>query len=349
MSSTLVGCARPPAEEFDAALLDLDGVVYRGPEPVEHAAEAIAAGRAAGMTAVFVTNNAARPPGVVADQLTSLGVPAEPSDVMTSSLAAAAMLREQVPAGSRVLAVGGQGLHEALAAHGLEVVTRAGDSPVAVVQGFGPDVCWRDLAEAAYAIAAGARYLATNLDATLPTERGMAPGNGSLVAALVHATGVRPASAGKPGPEIFRQAAGTVSSRRPLVIGDRLDTDLAGARAAGMVGLHVLTGVSGPHELLAAAPAERPHLLATDLRGILEPHPAPERGDDHAWRCSTGEVRVDGRGLVVRRADGEHRLDALDEVTLDELRAACAAAWDSADAGTPVDVASSTPLRVRDA
>ena len=330
--STLTSSSLPLAAAFDALLLDLDGVVYRGAVGVEYAAESIAAAVELGAKALYVTNNAARPPQVVADQLTSLGIPTDPTQVMTSSIAAAAMLRGQVPDGSKVLCIGGPGLSLAIADQGFEVVASAADEPAAVLQGFGPTLGWADLTEAAYAIGNGALYLATNLDATLPTERGMAVGNGSLVAAVINATGVRPASSGKPEAGIFHEAAGLVGSTRPLVVGDRLDTDLAGARAAGMVGLHVLTGVSQAFDLIQAAPHERPDLLALDLRGLLEAHPAPV-AVQNTWTCNAAEAFVEGGALQLRRAGSAVGISEVESITIDELRVLCVAAWEAVDGG----------------
>ena len=339
----LAGCAVPMVEAFDAALLDLDGVVYRGPQAVEHAVEIIELVRARGMRAVFVTNNANRPPSTVADQLAGLGIPASGEDVMTSALAAAAMLSGDLRAGSRVLVVGGPGLREAVMAAGLLVVGSADDEPVAVVQGFAPTVGWTDLAEAVYAVQAGARFVATNLDLTIPTERGIAPGNGTLVNAVRAATGVEPASAGKPQPEIFRQAARRAEAERPLVVGDRLDTDLAGAVAAGMPGLLVLTGVHDGRAAVLAAPAERPRFVALDLRALVEPQPAPRRTGDGAWECAGARARVrDGAAEVDEAAHGWQKVGGPgspdDDValSLDALRALCCAAWEAADAGAPL-------------
>ncbi|PWD49989.1 HAD family hydrolase [Serinibacter arcticus] len=334
MSSYLKASATPLVEAHDAVLLDLDGVVYRGALAVEHAADAIAAAAAAGSQPVYVTNNAGRPPQVVADQLTGLGIPTDPAHVMTSSLAAAAMLAVDLPRGSTVLCVGGPGLAQAMEAQGFRVVTSADERPDAVAQGYGPEVGWAQLTEAAYAVGQGARYVATNLDATLPTERGMAVGNGSLVAAVVNATGVRPTSSGKPEAGIFHEAAGLVGSTTPIVVGDRLDTDLAGARAAGMPGLHVLTGVSQSYDLLTALPHERPDLLAIDLRGLLQTHPEVVRDGD-VWRSGTAGARVVDADLVLLRDGVPVAIDEATTITLDELRAACCAAWAAADAGTP--------------
>lgn len=327
--STLAHSSGPLRDSFDAVLLDLDGVVYRGALPVEHAAEAIAGLVEHDVVPAYVTNNAARPPSVVADQLNGLGIPTDPSRVMTASLAAAAMLSHDLAPGSRVLCVGGPGLHEAIAAAGYEVVTSATQQPVAVVQGYGPQIGWAELTEAAYAIEAGARYLATNLDATLPTERGMAVGNGSLVAAVVNATGVRPASSGKPEPGIFHEAAALVGAQRPIAVGDRLDTDLAGARAAGIPGLHVLTGVSQALDLMRAQPAERPDYLALDLRGLHQTHPAVQQ-EQEFYRCAQAQVRA--ADLAVIRGNDVLPLAQVATISLDELRALCVAAWALADA-----------------
>jgi glycerol 3-phosphatase-2 len=339
----LAGCEIALTEAFDAALLDLDGVVYRGPIAVEHAAESIERARAGGMPAVFVTNNANRTPAAVADQLAALGIPAAAGDVMTSALAAAAMLRPELPSGSRVRAVGGPGLRQALADAGFEVVGSADDEPVAVVQGFAPTVGWEHLAEAVYAVRAGARFVATNLDLTIPTERGIAPGNGTLVNVVRMATGVEPASAGKPQPEIFVQAARRAGAERALVVGDRLDTDLAGAVAAGMPGLLVLTGVHDARAAVLAARHERPRFVGLDLRSLFEPHPAPRRLADGQWECDGARARVSASSADVADLGDDWRpvtrgAGATDDVvlTLDAWRALCCAAWEAADGGATV-------------
>ena len=340
-TSTLSWTDRPLAETADAVLLDLDGVVWRGAEAIEHAAEVLATLTAAGIPPVYVTNNASRPPSVVSDQLTSLGIPTDPAHVMTASLAVTTMLRRELEPGARVLCVGGVGLHEAVAGAGFEVVTSADDGPAAVVQGYGPDIGWPQLTQAAYAVGDGAAYFATNLDATLPTERGMAVGNGSLVAAVVNATGVRPTSTGKPEPGIFHEAAELVGATHPVMVGDRLDTDLAGARNAGYPGLHVLTGVSQVGALLAAEPHERPSFLGLDLRALLQTHPRVEsegsgsEGGDTV--CREARVRIIDDGVILLRSGGPVPLGQAATISLDELRALCVAFWNRADSGEPLD------------
>ena len=329
------------ARAFDVALVDLDGVAYRGAEPIDHAAASLEAARDLGMQMVFVTNNASREPESVADQLTSLGIPATSTDVMTAAQAAAAVLATRLEPGSRVLVVGGAGLRTAVRAAGLVVVDTADENPDAVVQGFAPEVSWRELAQAAYAVQRGAWYVASNRDLTLPNEHGLAPGNGALVAAVVAATGVEPVSAGKPEPTMYEMAVERSGRTRPLVVGDRLDTDLGGARAAGYPGLHVFTGVSSARDAIVAAPGERPTFLGADLRALLVPHAAPERSADGWWVCGTSAAVVRGAALELR--------DRGAPPTTDLVRAACAAVWDTVDGGAPFDPGSVPDLLVDEA
>ena len=326
MSAGLLSADRPLAELFDLALVDLDGVAYRGHERVPWASESLVEARRRGMHTVFVTNNASRSPQVVADQLSELGIPTPAEDVMTAAQAAAQLLTTRLRPGAKVLVVGADALRDAVRAEGYEVVSSADERPDAVAQGFSPDVAWPQLAEAAYAIAAGAWYVASNRDLSLPTARGFAPGNGSLVLAVTSATGVTPDSAGKPEPTMYQLAIARAEGRQTLVVGDRLDTDLAGARSGDLPGLHVLTGVSTARDDVLAVPGQRPHYIGADLRALLEAHPAPEP-EDGWWVC---------RGAAARVADGRLELRPAGS-PVDLVRAACAAAWDAADAGRPVD------------
>lgn len=329
--ATLRGSAVPLAEAFDLALVDLDGVAYRGHDPIDHAAAGLADARNLGMNLVFVTNNASREPSSVSDQLSSLGIPASPEDVLTAAQAAAIVLRERLDEGAKVMVVGGAGLRTAVREAGLVVCESADDAPDAVVQGFAPELGWKDLAEAAYAVGNGAWYVASNLDLSLPTARGYAPGNGSLVGAVVNATGVVPDSAGKPSPRMYEIAVTRSGAQAPLVVGDRLDTDLAGARAGAIPGLHVLTGVNTARDDVLAAPELRPDFIAEDLRGLLVPHPVPERADGDWWVCNGAAARVLEGALELRPGTAH---------TLDVVRSACAAAWDAVDSGHEVDTAS---------
>jgi glycerol-1-phosphatase len=329
---------QPLAELFDVALLDLDGVVYLGHEAVDGAPGALASIRERGMRLAFVTNNAARPATVVAQHLTDLGIPTDPSDVTTSAQAAARYLADRLPPGAHVLVVGAVGLVEALAERGLLPVDKAGDQVAAVVQGYSPRLNWPQLAEGAVAIATGVPWVATNVDPTVPSPRGPLPGNGSMVAALRHATGAVPIVTGKPDPAMHRESVLRSGAKRPIVVGDRLDTDIEGANSAGCPSMLVFSGVSCPHELLRAAPALRPHYVGRDVGALLVRHPAPMVAGRSVtcgrWRAFrnhgaigltsvAGSVRHDGPGYVSGgAADG-----------LDAVRALAVASWAAQDAG----------------
>lgn len=257
-------------DRYDAIVCDLDGVVYRGEPAVPHAVEAL---NAAGVPVQYATNNASRPPSTVGEHLRRLGLAAENSAVATSSQAAAWLLTAHVEAGASVLAIGGRGVAEALQERMFVPVASASDAPVAVVQGYGPGVTADDLAQAAYAVQRGALWLATNTDHTLPTASGYAPGNGALVLAVGAAVGREPdLVAGKPDEPLYLMCAERlgVDPSRVLAIGDRLETDIAGAHRAGMDSLLVLTGVHGVRDAVAAPPESRPTWVARDLRALIQ-------------------------------------------------------------------------------
>jgi len=305
---------------YDGVLLDLDGTVYRGRFAIPGAVPTVHAIRQAGRPMGFVTNNASRGPAEVAAQLTAFGFAVDPAHVITSAQAGAALLAERLDTGSAVLVVGTDALADEVKAVRLAAVRTADEAPAGVVQGHSPATCWSDLAEACLAIRAGALWVACNVDPTLPTERGELPGNGAMVAALRAATGLEPLVAGKPQRRLLDQAAARIGARHPLVVGDRLDTDIAGACAAGMDALLVLTGVSGLVDLLAAPPEQRPRFVAADLTALLEPADSSEITEQPGWYVElAGGVATLG-----------HRTPADPADPLSALRALCAAAW-SAD------------------
>ena len=275
---------------FDAALLDLDGTAYSGKLPIEHAATAAEEAREAGLKIGFVTNNASRTPLTVAEQLKELGFKAEPKDIMTSAMDVIAVMSEHLDEGASVYVVGGEGLRQALREAGYVLVDSADEEPAAVVQGFDASVTWAQLTEAAFALQRGAQYFATNLDATLPQERGFALGNGALVRAVSYATRKRPVAAGKPEPGIYQRAAELLDSENPIAVGDRLETDILGAVAAGIPALHVLTGVHDARAVICAPRGQRPSYLAMDMRGLLEEHPSPKHHADGTWTCGVSQV-----------------------------------------------------------
>lgn len=323
---SLQSSAAPLAQGFDVGLMDLDGVMYAGSDPIPYAAEGAAAAREMGLKLTFVTNNASRPAGPVAEQLSSLGIPATPEEVYSSAMAAVELAVQRHGEGARILAIGGPGLFEAMDASSLVRVASADDNPVAVIQGMHKSLGWTDLTEAALAIGRGADFIATNLDSSLPTERGIAIGNGSMVLAVANATGATPVSAGKPEPEIFRLATERVGATRPLAIGDRLNTDIAGANASGVPSLHVLTGISSARDVILAVPHERPSFLGRDLRDLTQPH--PDTTFDGEWSvCRAARARVvDGTVELERAGDLIRDLTSL---TLDEYRAVAVAVWNS--------------------
>jgi HAD superfamily hydrolase (TIGR01450 family) len=336
---TLQGTDRPLCELYDVALLDLDGVVYVGPDAVPAAPESLAAARRAGMRLGFVTNNAARPPAAVAAHLVELGIEARPEEVVTSSQAAAHYLSDRLAPAAKVLVIGTTGLTQALTERGLVPVEKFAPDVAAVVQGYSPTLSWAQLAEGAVAIRAGVPWVATNLDPTVPSPRGPLPGNGSLVAALRHATCVEPVATGKPDPTMHRETVERTGAHTPLAVGDRLDTDIEGANAAGCPSLLVLTGVTSPGEALAAPEQLRPTFLARDLAGLLVAHPAPARAGS-GWRCGAWTGTFDGSGLALARADGSAPAPAsreagntITDADLDAWRALCAARWSAGPEG----------------
>ncbi|WP_344967292.1 HAD-IIA family hydrolase [Salinactinospora qingdaonensis] len=301
---------------YDAALLDLDGVVYVGTAPVPAAPEAIDKARIAGMRVAFVTNNASRTPAAVAENLMRMGVTASVQDVVTSAQAAARLVAERFATGANVLAVGDTGLRQALRVHGLRPVSVAAEKPVAVVQGHSPRMGYDLIVEGALAVEEGALFVATNGDATAPLGRGVLPGNGSFARVIAHATGVEPIVAGKPQRPLHEEGVLRTAAERPLVVGDRLDTDIESATTRGVASMLVLSGVTTPAELVAAEPQHRPSYLAFDLSGLTARHPAVEVSGEGA-RCG-GWVATTRGGHLELSGDGPR---------LDGLRALCAAAW----------------------
>ncbi|WP_241665762.1 HAD-IIA family hydrolase [Prescottella subtropica] len=286
--------------EYDVLLLDLDGTVYQGPHAIPGAREALAAGDG---RQFYVTNNASRTPGDVAQHLRDLGFDAVDEDVVTSSQSAARLLAERLDPGAAVLVVGTEALAGEITKVGLTPVRRFQDTPVAVVQGHNPDTGWRILAEATLAIRSGAVWVASNIDTTLPTERGLVLGNGSMVAALQTATGQQPLVAGKPAAPLMEDALRRSGADRPLVVGDRLDTDIAGANAVGVDSLLVLTGVSTPADLLRADASHRPTYVARSLDALNGPSTAARVAPHDGWR-----VEFESGDLVVH-ADGAQSSD----------------------------------------
>ena len=316
--------ADTPLSGIDVVLVDLDGVVYRGPNAIEYAVESINAIDST-VRVGYITNNASRTDASVAAHLCELGLAVASADVVTSPQAAVRLLADLVPAGATILVVGGEGLTDELAKAGFAVTRSARDAPSAVIQGFAPEVGWEQLAEAAFALQGDGRdipWIATNTDWTIPQARGTAPGNGTLVSAVHTAIGRLPIVAGKPEIAIFDEAMARFGSRAALMIGDRLDTDILGANRAGIRSALVLTGIDQAKQVLAAAPQERPTYILDDLRGLGESYPAIVEVTD-------GVAVVTRSGDAVVRRDGQVLTVVASGAPVDLLRAGAAAIWNS--------------------
>jgi glycerol-1-phosphatase len=319
---------RTPLDGVDLILTDLDGVIYTGRHAIPHAVEAINSA-AASIRIGYITNNASRSPNAVAEHLSGLGLHVVADDVVTSPQAAIKLLADLVPAGSVILVVGGAGLTDVVKAAGFRVTDSAQDKPAAVIQGFAPDVGWKQLAEASYALARdtdgnGIPWVATNTDWTIPQERGIAPGNGTLVSAVHTAVGILPVVAGKPERPIFDEALARFGAQSPVLIGDRLDTDILGANRAGIPSILVLTGIDKAKQVIAAAPEERPRYLLGDLRGLAEPYPIIEAGED-----TDGSIVTKVGDAIIRRQETTLTIENSGDDQLNLIRAGAAAVWTS--------------------
>jgi glycerol-1-phosphatase len=263
------------AARYRAIVLDLDGVVYLGDQVIPGAAEALAGVRELSVAVGFVTNNSFRRPEDVAEKLLALGVKAAAEEVFTSAQATVRLLGGALD-GAEVLVIGGAGLRTALEAAGARLLDPADwrDADLVAV-GIDPELTYGQLAAACLAIRAGAAFVGSNPDPTMPTPHGLVPGNGSVLALLETATGVRPRVAGKPEPALFETAAAALGSGPLLMVGDRSDTDLEGAARLGWDTALVLTGATTPAGLLDL-PAAPDHLLA-GLGGLLDQPGAPVR------------------------------------------------------------------------
>lgn len=313
--------SQSPLDGVDLVLADLDGVVYRGAQPIPHAVASLNLA-AEGRDVAYITNNASRPDDVVADQLRRLGLDTRPEQIVTSPQAAVRVLLRQLAPGAAVLVVGGDGIVRELEKAGYRCVRSGDEAPAAVLQGFSPDVGWRELAEASFVLAdPEIPWIATNTDWTLPLERGIAPGNGTLVSAVHSAVGRLPEVAGKPEAPIFEVAVERFRSADPLLVGDRLDTDILGARRAGIRSALVMTGVDGAKQVIAARPDSRPDFLLADLRQLHEPYDGPRFSRDGSTATAGGaRVRVRGSAVEILDEGSSH---------IELLRAGSAAIWNS--------------------
>jgi HAD superfamily hydrolase (TIGR01450 family) len=326
------------ATAYDLLMFDLDGVVYVDGRAVAHAPESIAEARAGGAHIAFITNNAARTPEQVAEHLRELGVEATTSDVVTSSQAAAHVLLEAHGPGAQIAVLGAEGLVAALTEAGLSPVEVGDASAVALVSGYAPEVRWRVIMRAATLIREGLPWVATNTDLTLPLGNGLAPGHGLLVKLISDFAGVEPQVAGKPQRPLLDETRRRVSGTRPLMVGDRLDTDIAGGHRAEVDSLLVMTGVSSLDDVVSAAPDERPTFIGHDLTALTRPGLRATRdGDSFTAGSQTASVDREGRLQVEGHAASAADRDAWWTVV-------AAAGWQHLDrAGHEADVSGVAP------
>lgn len=315
----LVVVANKIWNQYDLLLADLDGVVYEGTVAIKNAVETLNEIANQSIPIGYVTNNSSRKPETIVQQLTELGLKAKPEDIISSGQTAVELLQTKLSAGAKVLVVGGEGLKARVSSGGFQIVSSSEDGPEAVIQGFSPDVSWRDLAEASYSIQNGALWVATNNDWTLPQEKGLAPGNGTLVGAVHTAVGQLPIVAGKPEPAIFQTALNLYKAENSIFVGDRLDTDILGANRAAIKSVLVLTGVSTRKDALAAKPEERPSYIISSLSELLEEYKEPKQ-TKRGWSCGKASVELLGDKVLVTEGNPQ---------SIEALRAACMVIWNS--------------------
>lgn len=304
---------------YDTVLCDLDGVIYEGTHAIVDAPETISSFIASGIPVGYVTNNSSRKPETIAEQLLGFGIETSPSNVIGSAKTGVEILATLIPAGAKVLVVGGEGLRSRVVEAGFELVKSSDDQPAGVIQGFDPSVAWTDLAEASYSIANGAKWVATNQDWTIPREKGIAPGNGTLVSAVHTAVGQLPIVAGKPEPAIYKTAVEHFGAKRALFVGDRIDTDIRGANRAGIDSVLVMTGISTRKEVLGVKKEDRPTFIVSTMAELLANYDEPKK-TKRGFACKDAEVELLGNKVVVTHGDPK---------SLGALRAACAVIYNS--------------------
>lgn len=305
--------------KYDTVLCDLDGVIYEGAHAIVDAPETINTFIANGIPVGYVTNNSSRKPETIAEQLVGFGIETSPNNVMGSAKTGVEILATLIPAGAKVLVVGGEGLRSRVVEAGFQLVKSSDERPAGVIQGFDPSVAWTDLAEASYSIANGAKWVATNQDWTIPREKGIAPGNGTLVSAVHTAVGQLPIVAGKPEPAIYKTAVAHFGAKKALFVGDRIDTDIRGANRAEMDSVLVMTGISTRKEVLGVKKEDRPTYIVATMAELLSNYDEPKK-TKRGFACKDAEVELLGNKVIVTHGDPR---------SLGALRAACAVIYNS--------------------
>ena len=257
-------------DSFDCVLLDLDGVVYLGKTPVPNAVKTITELQKRKVDIAVITNNGSVTAKSVSKWMKDFDLDFKPSSIVTSSQTLCWYLINNFQKGEKVLVVGSQGLRDSVSEAGFKVVSKSEKEPAVVVNGIDADISQKDLAEMCYAISKGAQWVSTNGDYTFPTEKGLAPGNGAFNALITSITGKSPILMGKPEPFMFLQAAKLFDAKKPIVVGDRLDTDIQGANKAGFKSMCVLTGVTDLNQIKMSSGQTSPTYVGKDLSALLD-------------------------------------------------------------------------------
>ncbi len=260
----------PLIDSYDAILLDLDGVVYLGSTPIDSAVKTIKELQKRKVNIAVITNNGSVTSKSVSKWMKNFDLDIKPASIVTSSQTLCWYLQQNYQRNDVVLVVGSQSLKDSVKEAGFKVVTKADKNPRLVVNGIDAEISQKDLAEMCYAISKGAKWISTNNDYTFPTEKGLAPGNGAFNALITSITGKNPILMGKPEPFMFLQAAKIFDAKNPLVVGDRLDTDIQGANKAGFKSMCVLTGVTDMNQIKNANPSTGPTYVGKDLSALLD-------------------------------------------------------------------------------
>ena len=255
------------AERYDCILFDLDGVLYRGEAAVPSAPPTLTELRRRSVRPIFLTNNSSRTPFQVAEKLRGIGIEAEPGEVVTSALATAELLAER--GGGRAFVIGQDGVREALSDAGIAIVDGDPEEADLVVVGYDGGATYGALKRASLLVQRGARLVATNADGSYPAADGLWPGAGALLAVITTTTGAEPEIVGKPFAPLFEAGRRRGGGGRPLVVGDRLDTDIEGAARLGWDSMLVLTGVSAREDVERLGIV--PTVIAEDVSGLLAP------------------------------------------------------------------------------
>ena len=331
---------------IDAVLFDLDGVVYHGPEPISGAVEGITALLERSIPVNYVTNNATRTAEVVAEHISTLGINTNADEVTTSAVVLAQRLAKKFGPGAPIYLVGATGLALALESEGLRVTDTLDDEPVAIAQGLDPEITYQKIVGACEAIESGIEWWATNPDYSMVGPHSRVPGNGAFIAMLSELTGAQPTIVGKPSPHMMEYAAHRLGAHRPLMVGDRLDTDIEGGNAAGFETALVLTGVHDIHDALRARPALRPTYILASLRSL----PTLIAGSAHdASQSTVSETASETatESADCRLVDGALRLSDADRADGSAVRSALRLAWEAMDRGLDVGPGN-LPRRIHD-